>query len=204
MATRPAPRRAWWIREALADDPGEPCPPLSRDLDADVLIIGGGFTGLWTAYALTEAEPAMRVAVLEQDICGGGPSGRNGGFVNSWWSSLDEIADMFGDEAALALCRAGGESAREIGEFCRHHAVDAWFTYAGVLGVATSPATDRAWEPIVRAAERMGAVDLFALLSADEVRARCNSPSFMGGLLELEAATVQPARLARGLRRGLP
>ncbi len=203
MNLPPDAGRSWWLREALAADPGEPCPPLAGNVTADVVILGGGYTGMWTAYRLKEAEPTLDVVLLEQDICGGGPSGRNGGFVNSWWSSLDEIADRFGDEAALALCRAGGESVRAIGEFCRRHAVDAWFTFGGDLGVATSAAADGAWEPIMSAAERMGAVDLFTLLSPDEVRARCDSPTFMGGLLEHEAATVQPARLARGLRRVL-
>src|SRR5947207_8962194 len=77
---RPGGRRSWWLREALAADAGEPCPPLAGGAEGDVVIVGGGFTGMWTAYFLTELEPAARVVLLEQDICGGGPSGRNGGF----------------------------------------------------------------------------------------------------------------------------
>src|SRR5437588_8846493 len=96
--------RSWWLREALAEDAGAPCPPLVRDTAADVVILGGGYTGMWTAYALKEREPDIDVVLLEADICGGGPSGRNGGFVNSWWSGVAELADRFGDDAALALC----------------------------------------------------------------------------------------------------
>src|SRR4029077_647110 len=100
--------RSWWLRDALADDPGEPAPPLVGDTTADVVILGGGYTGMWTAWFLKEAEPDLDVVVLEQDICGGGPSGRNGGFVNSWWSALGELSRRFGGTQALAGCRAGG------------------------------------------------------------------------------------------------
>src|SRR2546430_1353695 len=75
--------RSYWLREALANDPGAPCPPLSGETKADVLIVGGGYTGMWTAHFLKEREPALDVVVLEQDICGGGPSGRNGGVVET-------------------------------------------------------------------------------------------------------------------------
>ncbi len=195
--------RSWWLREALAADPGEPCPPLSGDTTADVVILGGGFTGMWTAYHLKESEPSLDVVLLEQDICGGGPSGRNGGFVNSWWSSLGDLAERFGDGAALALCRAGDESVRAIEALCERHEIDAWFTHAGDIGVATSTAALGGWEPNVRAAERVGAGEVLAVLSPEEVRARCDSPAFLGGVFDREAATVQPARLARGLRRVL-
>ena len=82
----PGPRRAWWLREALAaEQPTLLAPSLFGDVTADVAIIGGGYTGLWTAYFLTETTPGTRIVVLEADICGGGPSGRNGGFLHGWW-----------------------------------------------------------------------------------------------------------------------
>ena len=80
------------MHDALAADPGEPAPPLDRDTTADVVVLGGGYTGMWTAWFLKEAEPELDIVLLEQDICGGGPSGRNGGFVNSWWSALGELS----------------------------------------------------------------------------------------------------------------
>src|SRR2546427_4105533 len=80
-ALTPGAQRSWWLREALAREPGSDCPPLDKDVNADVVIIGGGFTGLWTAFFLTEANPNLGIAVLEQDICGGGASGGNGGVV---------------------------------------------------------------------------------------------------------------------------
>src|SRR5687767_9975917 len=120
--------RSWWLREALAlpEFAGGDAPPLLGETTADVVILGGGYTGLWTAYQLKRLDPGVDVVVLEQDICGGGPSGRNGGFVNSWWGDLAHLASVVGDSTALRLCRAGEDSVEAIGAFCDEHGVDAW------------------------------------------------------------------------------
>ncbi len=197
------PPGCWWLREALARDPGKPCPPLSGDVDAEVLIVGGGYTGMWTAYHLTEREPGIDVALLEQDVCGAGPSGRNGGFVNGWWAGIAEWARRFGDGDAMELCLAASRSVLAVGEFCKRHGVDAWWTPAGELRVATSSFQDGLWTSSLEEARRLGVDDGLTELSADDVSKICRSPVFRGGLFEREAATVQPARLARGLRRVL-
>ena len=198
----PRGERAWWLTEALAvpELAGEPCPPLDRDLTADVVIVGGGYAGMWTAYHLKEREPGLDVVLLEQDICGGGPSGRNGGFVNGWWAGIGELARRYGKGDAMELCLAASRSMEAIGAFCERHGVDAWWTPAGELAVASNPFQDGAWAGTLEAAERFG-VDGFEELTREEVARICRSPVFGRGMLVHEAATVQPARLARGLRR---
>ena len=86
---------SWWLERALAaeDDP-EPAAPLAADATADVAIVGGGYTGLWTALALRERAPELRVTLLEAEICGHGPSGRNGGFVHGYWAALASIVPV--------------------------------------------------------------------------------------------------------------
>jgi len=195
--------RSWWLREALAADPGRATPPLAADTTADVVILGGGYTGMWTAYHLKDLHPDADVVVLEQDICGGGASGRNGGFVNSWWSEISELARRFGDAQALALLRAGQESVTAIGRFCEHHGVDAWFHADGDLDVASSEAQVGRWADRIITADRLGIADDFEVLSRDELRRRIDSPVFHGGIATRHGATVQPALLARGLRRVL-
>ena len=103
--------RSWWLREALAlpEFAGEPAPALTGETSADVVILGGGYTGLWTAVHLKELDPGVDVVIVEQDICGGGPSGRNGGFVSSFWQGLPHLVETFGDRQAIArIARAAG------------------------------------------------------------------------------------------------
>ena len=165
--------------------------------------MGGGYTGLWTAYFLTETDPGVSVAVLEADICGGGPSGRNGGFVTGWWDDLPDLIELYGEERALDACRAVSDSIAAIGEWCDRHGVDAWFTRGGYVSVSASPAQDVAPVAAVRMARLLGVGDEYVSLSSHEVAARCRSTAFRGGSFMRDGATVQPARLARGLRRVL-
>ena len=196
-----AAQRSWWLEEALAADPGESCPALRGDVEADVVVVGGGYTGLWTAHRLLEREPGLRVILLERDICGGGPSGRNGGFANGFWSSLDSLAELFGDECARVRAGAADVSVRELGTWCERNGVDAWYTFAGDVGVATSPAQAGRWRELLAAARRLGAGDQVAELGPDEVAERIRLPYPGGGVHVPSGAIVQPARLARGLRR---
>jgi glycine/D-amino acid oxidase-like deaminating enzyme len=98
--------RSMWLQEALADDPSPACPPLVGPHRADVCIVGGGYTGLWTALAIKRLEPGCDVAIVEADICGGGASGRNGGFCTSWWAKLPTLVDLLGEDEGLRLARA--------------------------------------------------------------------------------------------------
>ena len=117
-------RHGWWLEEA-----GEVTPerPLEGDTHADVVIVGGGYLGMWTAWHLLELEPELDVLVLESAVCGHGPSGRNGGFCESLWGDAPTLRDHAGDAAALAVCRASEDAVRGIGAWCETNGVDAWF-----------------------------------------------------------------------------
>jgi glycine/D-amino acid oxidase-like deaminating enzyme len=203
-APRPA-RRSWWLEEALAhpEFAGPDAPMLVGEERADVVILGGGYTGMWTAWFLKEREPSLDVVLLEADICGGGPSGRNGGFCDGWWGHLSDLVRTYGEADALELLMTVGRSPTEIGAWCEAHGVDAWFRHAGDLAVATNPTHEGRWEATIAQAELLGVAHEYEALTPEQVRARCASPAFGGGLLIHDAANVQPARLARGLRRVL-
>ena len=192
-----------WMAEALAeeDHARTPAAPLDHDLDVDVAVVGGGYTGLWTAIGLLERDPALRVAILEADICGGGPSGRNGGFVNSWWDEIETLVDLFGAERAVESAEASAESVHAIGAWCVANGVDAHFRCAGMLTVSTTPHHDARLPGEAAIARRLGRPDALVPLDAEAVRAICRSPRFRGGVLMRDAATVHPGRLVRGLRR---
>lgn len=191
-----------WLREALAEE-GEPmpAPPFSGLSSADVAIVGGGHTGLWTALNLAERDPSLRVVVFEARTCGWGPSGRNGGFVNGWWDELATLCDLFGDTAALACAREVAGSVHAIGAWAVREAADVHYREAGMLTISTTPLHDGVWAASVRAAQELGVPEAFRELSAAEVALRCRSPRFRGGALMADGATVHPARLVRALQR---
>jgi putative aminophosphonate oxidoreductase len=192
------PHRSFWLQEVAGDAPD--APRLEGDARADVAIIGGGYVGLWTAIGIKRLEPACDVVVLEQDICGGGASGRNGGLVLSWWPKLSSLVALCGAEDALRMARHSQAAIGEIKVFCEAHEIDAHFRHSGWLWTATSRAQMGAWEGVVALCERLGA-NAFQRLSPEEVAQRSGSPVHRAGVLEGSAATVQPAALARGLRR---
>src|ERR1700694_3147199 len=200
-ALTPGAQRSWWLREALAAEPSEPAPPLKQDTTADVVIVSGGVTGLWTAYFLNKANPDLGIVVLEQDICGGGPSGCNGGFASGWWDELSGLVTLYGPEAAVRGCRAISSSIEAIGAFCDEHGVDAWYRRGGYMYAITAAAHEPVCEELVKLAREGGAPEELRELSAEEVSARCASPAFRGGAFMRDGASVQPARLVRGLRR---
>jgi glycine/D-amino acid oxidase-like deaminating enzyme len=203
---RPGRQRSFWLREALGVEPPElaadvAAPPLTGTVRADFAILGGGYTGLWTALRLTELAPGARIVIVEADICGGGPSGRNGGFVTGWWDELPGLIARFGDDGAIRLAQAVDESVQTIGTWATANGVDAAYRHEGFLQVSASPAQDGAWTEAVDACARLGQADRWQALTHGDVAARVRSPVFREGAFMPGAATVQPAALARGLRR---
>ncbi len=195
----PGDARSFWLQEALAVDPGAACPPLEGHLRADAVIVGGGFAGLWTAVRLSERESGMRIVLVEQDIVGGGASGRNGGFFSSSWHDLDAIVELFGDQEGLRYARTLADAVGEVEAFTDAHGIDGWLHRDDVLLAKAG-----AWQAMAdrrEAAARLGVSDRFRDLDAAGAREVADSPRFVGGTLVQDNAICQPARLARGLRR---
>ncbi len=168
-----------------------------------MIVIGGGYTGMWTAWHVLEAEPSARVALLEGGVCGHGPSGRNGGFCESLWFSAAGLRERFGDGPARELLDASSRTVAAIGAWCAENDVDAWFDQSGYVCASTGPAFDHVGRAAVDAARALGAADAVQELDAEQVQERCRSPLFRRGAFVPDFATVQPARLALGLRRRL-
>jgi glycine/D-amino acid oxidase-like deaminating enzyme len=190
----------WWLAEA---GPVTPTPALEGEVHADVAVVGGGYTGMWAAWHAKQLEPEAEVVLLEAECCGQGPSGRNGGFVNEMWFLMPALRRRFGDAAALAVGRASRDSVEAIGRWCSDHEVDAWFRQAGYLQTSTTPLHDGVWDEAATACRELGEPEACVPLSADELRRHIQSPVMRSAAFYPGAATVNPARLALGLRRRL-
>jgi glycine/D-amino acid oxidase-like deaminating enzyme len=175
-------------------------PTLAGDRRADVVVIGAGFTGLWTALTLTERDPTLEVVVLEAETVGYGASGRNGGFVEpSLTHGVHNGRAHFPDEID-ELTRLGHENYRGLFADVHRWGIGCHLDEVGLLSVATAP-----WQldELAAAAEvhrRDG--DEVELLDARDARAELDSPTYLGALhLPRSGATVEPGALVRGLAR---
>lgn len=192
------PHRSFWLEETRGDAPD--AAPLQGAGRADVAIMGGGYVGLWTAIRLKQLEPACDVVVLEQDICGGGASGRNGGFVLSWWPKLASLTALVGPAVAVEVARQSEQAILEIRDFCLAHGIDADFRQGGWLWTATTAAHLGAWNGLLDTCAKAG-VAPFSPVEPTRVAALAGSAAHLAGVFEASAALVQPATLVRGLRR---
>ena len=190
----PGGAQPWWLQDA-PPDPAEPA--LSSDTTADVAIVGGGFTGLWTALELKRRDRALDVVCLEASRCGVGPSGRNGGFLHGYWSSLARFREVLGADGALAVARASDGAIPAV----RALKEDVWLREGGLLRVSTSEAQDAILDRSVATARELGVEEEAVPLSADELGRHCSSPAFRRGVFYRDGAIVHPARLVRALRR---
>ncbi|MCK0206746.1 FAD-binding oxidoreductase [Starkeya koreensis] len=192
---------SWWLSEALASE-GEarPAHPLAGEVRSHIAIVGGGFTGLWTALSLRRRRPDLTVTLIERDICGAGASGKNAGKVHGYWTSLPRLARLLGPDAAWEMARLGQQAQAAIAAFVARCGRDVWWAEGGGLKVSAAPAQDAAIDAAARAMIALGAADKAQRLSRAEVASLCRSPVFRTGIRYPEEATVHPARLARALR----
>ncbi|GAA1565180.1 FAD-dependent oxidoreductase [Streptomyces globosus] len=184
-----------------AADPGATPParaPLTGDTTADVVIVGGGYTGLWTAYHLKTAAPDLRVTVLEQKTCGYGASGRNGGWLYNGIAGRDRYARLHGLPAARRLQQAMNATVTEVIETAAKEGIDADIHHGGVLEVARTPAQLTRLKAFHEAEAAFGETDRL-LLGAAETRARIDVADAVGATWTPHGARIHPLKLLRGL-----
>jgi glycine/D-amino acid oxidase-like deaminating enzyme len=175
--------------------------PLPGDLDVDVAIVGGGYTGLWTAYYLRLADPGLRVAVLEAEHAGFGASGRNGGWLSGTATgSRERYARLRGRDAVVRLERAAIDTLAEVERVCAEEGIEADLVRGGTLHVAQNAAQLVRLRADVDAEREWGLdEDDLRLLEPDELRERIRIAGALGASFTPHCARVHPARLVRGL-----
>jgi glycine/D-amino acid oxidase-like deaminating enzyme len=184
-----------WFEQVVADgDPLTPRPALDGVTDADVCIVGAGYTGLWTAYALLEADPGLRVVVVEKETAGFGASGRNGGWCSALFpASTAKMARMHGRDAALGMRAAMRDTVDEVGKVVAQEGIACDWRKGGTVVLARTPVQ------LVRAQ----ASDEETVLGAEEASALVGAADVLGATFTPDCARIQPARLVRGLARAV-
>ncbi|MEU2281934.1 FAD-dependent oxidoreductase [Streptomyces sp. NPDC013178] len=172
--------------------------PLAGDASADVVIVGGGYTGLWTAYYLKKAAPSLRITVLEQRFCGYGASGRNGGWLYNGIAGRDRYAGLHGREAAVRLQRAMNETVDEVVRVTRAEGIEADVHQGGVLEVARTPAQLARLKDFHAHELAYGEKDR-ELYGARETAARIRVAGAVGSSWTPHGARVHPVKLLKGL-----
>jgi len=194
-----------WHATMSADEWGPGRSALGGDLDVDVAIVGGGYTGLWTAYYLLERDPSLRVAILEANVVGFGASGRNGGWCSALLPmGLDAIAAESSNEAAVRLQTAMHGAVDEVGRVTAAEGIDCHFAHGGYVSMSRNQVQWQRAREYIEHLQSFGFTDDdYRLLDRDETLQMVGGTDVVGGYFTPHCAAIHPARLARGLARAV-
>ena len=191
---------SYWL-ESCGDDL-TPRPPLDGSIAADVVILGAGFTGLWTAYYLLQHDPALRVVVVEKAIAGFGGSGRNGGWCSAGFPvGLDELERRFGRQAAGQLYKAMVATVDEVGRVVQAEELLCDYEKGGALRLARGPHQVPLLQRTLASYRERGFTEHYHLLGKDETARRIRVSGVEAALFTPHCATIHPGKLVRGLAR---
>jgi glycine/D-amino acid oxidase-like deaminating enzyme len=193
---------SFWLE--TCNDDLTPRASLKGQVSVDVAILGGGFSGLWTAYYLMRDNPGLQVAILEKDICGYGASGRNGGWCSSRYPlDASTLARRYGVEIGRKTLLAMYDAVEEVGRVCAREGIDAEYRQTGILSLARGKVQLPTVQAAHRAYERLGLADQNLLLGAEAAREKVRATEIEGALFSPKSATVHPAKLVRGLAQAV-
>jgi len=184
----------------LARRPPRPVTPLEGIREAEVVVVGAGLTGLWTALFLKELDPGVEVAVVEQEVAAYGASGRKPGMLSETVDHGHGLAiQHFGEVEARRLARLGEVNVAEMTSYLAGRGIDCDYQPTGRLIVALTAGQLRESRHTVESARRLG-LETFTYLGPEEVRAQLDSPLYLGGVLVRGGGILDPVKLVDGLR----
>ena len=196
---------SYWFKQALQQEFGQDTPPndagqpLTQDIETDIAIVGGGYTGLWTAILIKQQQPETRVVVIEKGLCGSGASGANGGCMLTWSTKFPTLKRLYGEQQAKWLVEQSEKVIFEIEVFCKEHDIDAHLYRSGTYYTATNQAQRGGMAPVVSELKKQGINSWQEC--GDNLSRQAGSERHIEGYYSEAAGSVQPALLARGLRQ---
>lgn len=197
------PIRSYWVEQALEQEKNVSVTKLEGSLKADICIVGGGFTGLWTAYRILESDPSASVCIVEADLCGSGASGRNSGAAGHWYSRAPGLVQLFGDQDALTVMRAAETGVADIETFIGESGADCGLRHVSSVWSQNLRGQQLPWEATLRTLDRLNVAPPFERVSPEGLEMMFGKAPFYGAVLSKGNVKIQPASLARTLRSAL-
>ena len=189
-----------WFNEALEKEEDLKINELNLNLTCDVCIIGGGFTGLWTAIKIKEKKPKLNIILIEKDLCGSGASGRNGGCMIPQSTKFQGIRDVVGVNDAKKMVLSTEAAVKNIKDFCYENKINAEIRDDGVLYGATNTFHQGAFENLIKDLNQHN-INSWERLSKEKVQGLTRSKKFIDGYFSPIGGSLQPAILVRGLKK---
>ena len=189
-----------WFIEALQKEDNLKVNQLDLNLNTDICIIGGGFTGLWTAIKIKEKNPSKNIVIIEKDLCGSGASGRNGGCMIPQSTKFQGIKKIVGLDDAKKIVIATENAVNNIKDYCAKNNIDAQIRDDGVLYGATNKFHKGAFESLIKDLNEIQ-INSWERLSKEKVQHLTGSKKFIDGYYSRFGGSLQPALLVRGLKK---
>lgn len=190
----------FWFKEAIQNEGEIETIQLQQDTAKDLCIVGGGYTGLWSAIKIKEVCPELDIALIEADLCGSGASGRNGGCMLTFSTKYPSMAKLFGAAEAKRLVHASEEAVFEMAEYCKRHNIECDMRIDGTFYTATNQAQQGGMDGIIQQLSTAG-INRWQQIPKPDVQTLTGSKLHIEGHFSGAAGSLQPALLARGLRK---
>ena len=192
--------QSFWFADALKKEKNIKINKLNKNLHTDICIVGGGYTGLWTALKIKEKNPLTNLVIIEKDLCGSGASGRNGGCMIPQSTKFLDMKKIVGVEDAKRMVRASEDAVYNIRDFCIQNNIDAKIRIDGVVYTATNKSHEGAFENLIEELKE-NKINNWERLSKEKTQELTGSKRNIDGYYSAIGGSLQPAFLIRGLKK---
>ena len=189
-----------WFKEALELEGKLKINQLNTKETADICIVGGGYTGLWTALKIKEKDPKVNIIIIEKDLCGSGASGRNGGCMIPLSSKFPAMEKIVGTKDAIRMVKASEEAINKISDYCKLNELDAQIRINGIIYSATNNKQSGCFDNLTNQLKD-NKINSWEKLSKEKVQKLTGSNRNIDGYYSPIGGSLQPALLVRGLKK---
>ena len=189
----------FWFDQAISTADISSAVELKSNITTDICIIGGGFTGLWSAIQLKLQEPDKHVVVIDKGLCGQGASGRNGGAMLTWSTKFLSLANLYGTQSAIKLVKQSEQAVYDIQTFCNTHKISCELRVDGAYYTASNKAQINALSPVISQLDKHN-INQWHAIHKDAIHEKTGSKENLQANYSQAAGSIQPAKLVRGLK----